>query len=176
MNDILCGSSCVKYILNKLKKSDNNLNIKMEWTTELAICLKENNVNNVEILCYKSNLYYDYVNNKNIDFKFKGFNFIKKCLDLDIPITILKLSKKELLREINESKFIILCVKSSIFNHNNMNGGHFIILNGIHNNKINVINPIKDKYEYRSENINNIIKYCKNYGSWRILIKEDMYD
>ncbi len=176
MNDILCGSSCVKYILKKFKKNDENLNKKMKWITELAISLKEKNINNVEILCYKSNLYYDYINNKSIDFDFKGFYFIKKSLDLGIPITVLKLNKKELLREIKESKFIILCVESSVFNHNNMNGGHFIILNGISNNKIKVINPIKDKYEYRNENISDIIKYCKNYGSWRILIKEDIYD
>ncbi|MEG0977558.1 MAG: hypothetical protein RSF02_03295 [Bacilli bacterium] len=55
-----------------------------------------------------------------------------------------------------------------------MNGGHFIILDGILNNKVKVINPIKERYEYKLEEPKNIIKYCKNYGSWRILIKEDI--
>ena len=176
MNDILCGSSCVKYILNKLKKNDENLNKKMEWTTELALCLKEKKVKNIVVLCFKSNLYYCYNNDKNIDFDFKGFRFIKECLDSNIPIYEIKLTKKELLTEIKENSFIILCVQSSVFNHNNMEGGHFIILNGMVNNKVKVINPRKDKYEYKTENIEDIIKYCKNYGSWRILIKEDIDD
>lgn len=41
-----------------------------------------------------------------------------------------------------------------------MDGDHFIILNGIDNNKIRIINPIKNKYEYKLENIENVIKYC----------------
>ena len=176
MNDILCGSSCVKYVLNEFGKNDENLNKKMEWITELAICLKEKNINNIAILCFKSNLYYDYKYNKNIGLDFKGFHFIKECLDLNIPISEIKLTRKELLTEIKENTFIILCVQSSVFNHNNIDGGHFIILNGTFNDKIKVINPRKDKYEYKTENIKDIIKYCKNYGSWRILIKEDMND
>lgn len=177
MSEILCGSSCVKYILNECGKNTENLNKKMEWITELALCLKENNINNVAISCFKSNLYYDYKYNKNLDWKFKGFHYIKECLDLNIPITEIKLNKKELIREIQESKFIILCVQSSVFNHNrNMNGGHFIILNGMVNNKVKVINPIKDKYEQKTESIKNIIKFCKNFGYWRILIKEDTHD
>ena len=82
----------------------------------------------------------------------------------------------ELLKEAKENKFIILCVESSVFNSINMNGGHFIVLNGIDNNKIRIINPTKNKYEYKLENAENIIKYCENYGSWRILIKEDNND
>ena len=49
----------------------------------------------------------------------------------------------ELLKEAKENKFIILCVESSVFNSINMNGGHFIVLNGIDNNKIRIINPTK---------------------------------
>ena len=94
----------------------------------------------------------------------------------EIPICEIKMNKKEWLKEENKNKFIILCVESSTFNNQNMDGDHFIIINGIDNNKIRIINPIKNKYEYKLENIENVIKYCRNYGSWRILIKEDNDD
>ena len=176
MNNILCGSSCVKYILNYFSINTEQLNLKMTWITELANSLKNSGVKNISILCYKSNLYYDYKNNPNINLNFDGFSYIEKCIENNIPINETKLSKMELLKEVKNSKFIILCVESSVFNNKEMNGGHFIILNGIDNNKIRIINPIKNKFEYKLENTKNIIKYCKNYGSWRILIKEDNND
>ena len=49
----------------------------------------------------------------------------------------------------------------------------FIIIIG---NNIKIINPIKDKFEYKYENIKNIINYVKNFGSWRVLIKEESHD
>lgn len=176
MKDILCGSSCVKYILNNYCIDCDDLNLDMTWATELAIFLKKKGINNINILCYKSNLYYDYKNNPNIDLNFAGFRYIRDCLKNNIPIYEIKLNKKELLNEINKNKYIILCVESSVFNDRNITGGHFIILNGIYNNKIGIINPIKNKYEYKLESANNIIKYCKNYGSWRILIEGDNDD
>lgn len=176
MNNILCGSSCVKYILNDFCINTEQLNLKMTWITELAIALKNSGIKNISILCYESNLYYDYKNNPNIDLRFNGFHYIEECIKNNIPINETKLSKIELLKEVKENKFIVLCVESSVFNNINMNGGHFIILNGIDNNKIRIINPIKNKYEYKLENVENIIKYCENYGSWRILIKEDNND
>ena len=71
-----------------------------------------------------------------------------ECIKNNIHINEIKLSKMELLKEVKENKFIVLCVESSVFNNRNMNGGHFIVLNGINNNKIRIINPIKNKYEY----------------------------
>lgn len=169
----LCGSSCVKYILKYYKKNFNNINLHMNWVPELAICLHERKINNLEILCYKSNLYLDFVNKKNLELNFDGFKYIKKSIDLNIKITEKKLDVEELLKELNLSEFIILCVESSVFNGESMSGGHFIILNKIENGKIKVINPIKETFEYKLESFENIIKYCQNYGSWRILIKED---
>ncbi len=176
MNDIYCGSSCVKYILDDFCINTKQLKLKMVWITELAIFLKKSGIKNINIFCYNSNLYYDYKNNPNIDLNFKGFYYIEECLKFNIPICEIRLNKQELLKEVTENKFIILCVESSVFNNQNMDGGHFIILNGIDNNKIRIINPIKNKYEYKLENIENVIKYCRNYGSWRILIKEDNDD
>ncbi len=175
-NQILCGSSCVKYILEYYKKDFTDINLQMTWTTELAICLNEKGISNIEVMCYKSNLYFDYIKTKNIDFEFEGFKNIKKALSLNIPIIEKKLDETELLKELKQNRFIILCVESSVFNDKNMNGGHFIVLDKIFNNKVKVINPIKDKYEYTLKELKDIIKYCKNYGSWRILIKEDIDD
>lgn len=176
MNNILCGSSCVKYILNDFCINTEQLNYKMTWITELALALKNSGVKNISVLCYKSNLYYDYKNNPNIDLTFKGFHFIEKCIKNDIPINETKLNKMELLKEVKENKFIVLCVESAVFNNRNLTGGHFIILNGIDNNKIKIINPKKTKYEYKLEEVESIIAYCENYGAWRILIKEDSND
>ena len=174
-NEILCGSSCVKYVLNSFDKNIGDLNLKMEWITELAICLKEKEIRDISILCFKSNLFYDYKYSKNINLKFNGFKFIKKCFELKIPIIEIELTKKELVKEIKENKLIILCVQSSVFNNDNsMDGGHFIILKGMVDNMVKVINPRKNKYEYTTRKLEDIIKYCKNYGSWRILIKEDI--
>ena len=77
-----------------------------------------------------------------------------------------------------ESKYIIMCVQSDMFNNNyNMDGRHFIIVNKeISKNKIKIINPIKDKYEEKYMTIQKLINCCKDYGSWRLLIKEDLND
>ena len=176
MNSILCGSSCAKYVLNDFGINTEHLNLKMTWVTEIAVTLKNFGINNISIFCYKSNLYDDYKNNPNIDLNFDGFYYIEKCLKNDIFIKEIKLSKRELLREVKYNKFIILCVNSAIFNNKKMNGGHFIILNGMDNDKVKIINPIKNKYEYILDTPENVIRFCEKYGSWRILIEEDNSD
>ena len=170
MKEILCGSSCVKYILDKYNIDYKDLNINMNWISELAIYLKSKNIN-IAVKCYKSNLYDDYKKIK--DLSFDGFKYIDELLKLGVSIKEEKLTKKELISEIENNEYIILCVESSKLNNDKtMNGGHYIVLNGIKDNKVNVINPIKDKYENRLEDLNDIINYCKDYGSWRILVKE----
>ena len=56
MNNIFCGSSCVKYILNDFGINVEQLNFKMTWITELAIFLKSSGIKNINIFCYKSRL------------------------------------------------------------------------------------------------------------------------
>lgn len=175
-NTILCGSSCVKYILKYYKYDYKKINMQMTWIVELATVLKERGVNNLKLICYNSNLYSDYMKKKDIDLNFNGFKYIQKSLSLNIPILEIKLDENELLNELNQNNFIILCVQSSIFNNKDMSGGHFVILNGIYKNKIMLINPIRKKYEYMLKKPRDIIKYCENYGSWRILIKEKYSD
>ena len=172
MNTLFCGSACVKYILKQFNICGTAINTQMLWITELALCLKLNGIHNLKILCYKSHLLKDYQNNRNI--KFDGFYYINKCLKSGINIVEKKLNEKELIQEVSDNKYIILCIQSSIFNNDkNMEGGHFIILDGLCNGKIKIINPQKNQYETRIENIRNVVKYCRNYGSWRILIKEE---
>ena len=72
---------------------------------------------------------------------------------------------------------MILCVESSVFNNDtSMTGGHYIVLNGRNGDEVNVINPIKEKYEKKTLNINFLIKACKDYGAWRIIIMEGKND
>lgn len=85
------------------------------------------------------------------------------------------LDAKILKQEIKQNKFIILCVESSIFNNDiNMDGGHFVILSEVNvGDFLKVINPIKNEYETKYLSLNFLIKYCRNYGSRRILVNEE---
>jgi hypothetical protein len=51
-----------------------------------------------------------------------------------------------------------------------MTGGHFIVITKV-NDEIIMINPRKTEYEEKKVSYDFIINICKNYGSWRILIK-----
>ena len=168
-NNILCGSACVKYILKKYNKK-NNINNEMLWISQLTLCLYERNLKNLKLLCYKSNLYNDYIN-KLGDQNFEGFKFLREISNI-ISIEEKALNKTILKEEILYNEFIILCVESKKFNNDNsISGGHFIILNGFKDDRVNVINPIKDKYEFITKTLDELIYYCENYGSWRLLIK-----
>lgn len=170
-NEIYCGSSCVKYILEKYNKDITNLKKDMLWTTELAICLKQNGINN-QIYCFNSRLYSDFLNNK-FDSNFDGFKYLIEAQKNNVSIREKNITIDSLKEEIDSCKYIILCVESSIFNNDaSMSGGHYIIISGRNNNVANIINPIKEKYEFKNLNINFLIDACKNYGAWRIIIKE----
>ncbi len=174
-NNILCGSSCVKYILESKNINVDNLNYEMLWITELANAIFESGIKNVQLRCFNSNLYNDFIIKKDVDLTFSGFKFLNEILKKGININVIKMDLKSFQKELLENEYIILCVKSNIFNNSdNMDGGHFIIVNNeILGNKIKIINPIKDKYEEKYMTIKELIKCCKNYGSWRLLIKED---
>lgn len=174
--EILCGSSCVKYILSYFNKKIN-IKYNMTWITELAIELRNNGITNLKLYSYNSNLYNDYLKYKDTNYDFEGFYYLDKLIKNNIELSEVKLNKKELLKEIDSSDFIILCVESKKFNlDSNMSGGHFIIISGLKDNKITVINPIKNNYEKIECDIDFVIHCCKEYGSWRILIKEDTND
>lgn len=172
--EILCGSSCVKYILNKYNKLNLNLlNKNMIWITELAVFLKQSGIKNIKINCYNSNLYNDF-KNKNIDLNFGGFKNLNDAIKEDILITEKRLTNNSLSKEIDENNYLILCVESKIFNNDNsMNGGHYIILCNRNDRLVKIINPIKDKYEEKVVDIDFLVDSAKNYGSWRILINEE---
>ena len=173
----LCGNSCIKYIYDNYNIIDNKVvNKNMEWITELALALLKYNFN-IEVLCYDSNLFNDYKNIKNNDLEFLGFKYIKELEDKGLKILEKKLTESELVNEIKKSKFMILCVKSSIFNNNkNMEGGHYIVINKILGKEVEIINPVKENYEIKNMDLKEIINCCNTFGSWRILIKENSND
>lgn len=159
-----------------MNKKTTTLNPQMMWITELALSLKENSINNIEIRCHNSNLYIDFLSNK-YDSTFDGFKYLKQAIENKITIIDQKLNVKQITEEVNQCSYIILCVESSLLNNDNkMSGGHFIILHNETNGKVNVINPIKNKYEHKQYTKEELICFCKDYGSWRILIKEDTND
>lgn len=172
---MLCGVMCAKYILNNLHISFNELNLNLKWTPQIALYLNKKGLSNIKIYCYNSKLYCDYKEFGYSNLDFEGFKSIYDALSNNILIEEKKLDSNEIKNELMRSKFMILCVKSSIFNNDNqMDGGHFIILLKTNNNGlIKVINPIKDKYEIKYLSDNFLIDCCKEYGSWRILIGEE---
>ncbi len=168
--EYLCGSSCVKYILDELKINSSNINPNMTWVSELALSLISNGLNNIKLNCYDSNLYNDF-KDSIIDENFDGFKYLKLALENNVIIDEIKLSKEELIYEIDNNKYIIMCVESSLLNNDpSMSGGHYIVLNGRDNDLVNVINPQKNKYNKTKFTLDFIIKLCENCGSWRILI------
>jgi len=173
-NSILCGSACVKYILDINNIKSDNINLEMFWITELALSLFENNIKNIQLKCFDSNLYNDFLHKKNNDMSFLGFYFLNEVVKNRININESSLNSSNLKKEIEESKYIIMCVESNKFNNDiKMSGGHFIIITKIDKNNVEIINPIKSKYEKKYIGISRLLSCCKNYGSWRILIKED---
>ncbi|MDD2377981.1 MAG: hypothetical protein PHF30_03025 [Bacilli bacterium] len=173
-NSILCGSACVKYILDINNIKSDNINLEMFWITELALSLFENDIKNIQLKCFNSNLYNDFVNKKNNDMSFLGFYFLNEVFKKGININESSLESSSFKKEIEESKYIIMCVQSDKFNNNKkMSGGHFIIITKSDKNNVEIINPVKSKYEKKYIGISKLLSCCKNYGSWRILIKED---
>lgn len=170
---LYCGSSCVKYILEKNLIYTDNIKSDMIWISELALCLKQNGLSNLYIYCYNSKLYTEFTN-KKINLSFDGFKYLKELENQNIQIVEKNISINSFASEIDSCKYIILCVESSIFNNDtSMTGGHYVILNGREGNKVKVINPIKEEYEIKTLNINFLIKACKDYGAWRIIIMEE---
>ena len=112
--------------------------------------------------------------NKEVDLNFDGFKYLKEVQEQNILIEERNISINSFTEEIDSCEYLVLCVESRIFNSDDlMSGGHYIILNGRDGENIRVINPIKEKYEIKILNINFLIKACRDYGAWRILVREE---
>lgn len=173
IKQLYCGSSCVKYILESYGIDTRTLKTDMIWVSELALSLEKNGLSNIQIYCYNSKLYTDFTN-KEADMNFNGFKYLKAAQEQNIPIEERSISVNSFIEEIDRCKYLVLCVESKVFNNDDsMSGGHYIILNGRNGKNIRVINPIKEKYEIKILDINFLIKACKNYGAWRVLIMEE---
>lgn len=166
---MLCGSLCVSYVIKKIVKKVINIDPNMLWSTDLALCLMNVLDNKIEVRCFNSSLYNDYKKMKNLSFS--GFSSIKKYLDSNGKILETKLSINNLKKELDVSKYLIICVESKILNNDdNMYGGHFVIIEK-DNKKIKMINPLRKNFEEREIDYQYIIKLCINFGAWRILIR-----
>lgn len=172
--NLTCGSFCVNYILKNLGKETILVNPKMYWITELALFLNEHIPNKINLYYYNSNLMKDYLDYNNK--VFEGFNYIKKVINSpEINFAEKMLTPSEYSKEINNSVFIILCVESKILNNiDNMDGGHYIILKEINKNKVLMYNPQRNRMKIEIIDYKKIMKLCKNYGSWRIVIEKEV--
>lgn len=169
MNEINCGSFCIKQIIENLGYAVK-VNPEMFWVCELATFLKRNTDLKIVVHYYNSNLMKDYF--KNVNCGFEGFKYIKEMFELGIELKEIILTEETLDKELREYKYIVLNVESRLLNNDNgMCGGHFILLEK-RNSKIVVGNPQKEKMINMNLSKSDILRLCRNFGSWRILIKE----
>lgn len=165
-----CGSSCVRYILKELSIDSVDLDIDMIWIFELALFLNETLDNEIQLYCYKSKLLNDYKKSKNSSFI--GFVNLKKYFESGKKINKKKLNVKNLKKEIDSSKYIIMCVESKLLNDDDsMSGGHYIIITECDGDIVKIVNPQKDKYQLKKMSLKDTVRLSNKFGSWRILIK-----
>jgi hypothetical protein len=170
MAEYLCGSICTKYISDKLNLNQLNMNKQMSWISELALYLNQHNLE-VELYCNNSNLYTDFVLG-NYDPSFSGFIYLNEIKKQNIRLNEKRLNKETLMNEIDDNDYLILCVESKVFNNDEkFTGGHFIVLENRDNEIVRVINPTIDNYETINLELDFLVKCCKNYGEWRLLIR-----
>ena len=171
MNQLLCGSKCIKYILDRCNYKNINVNPKMRWISELAIYIKNNTSLEMIVRCYNSNLLNDYY--KTNSHEFDGFRFLESMLEAGVVLEEEKFTIEKLIEEIEEYRFIILCVETKkINNDNSMSGGHYVVLEKAKNNIVKVHNPQKKEMAELYFKYSDIIDLCSDFGSWRILIRE----
>jgi len=171
--ELNCGSFCVKYILEKLGKKNIIIKPNMFWITELALFLSKNLSNDINLFYYNSNLMRDYYIQKENEFE--GFKYIQEVISSNkINLEEKKLNISILKHEINISKYMIICVESNILNiDENMTGGHYVILEQNKDNELIMYNPKKEVMTSAIVDYKKVLELCKNYGSWRIIIKEE---
>ena len=173
MTDLICGSFCVKHILEKLGKEDITVDPNMLWISELVLFLNKHISNKLNLYYYNSSLMKDYYLTQ--DNNFDGFKHIKSVIDSKkIDFIEKELTLSELENEINNSKFIILCVESKVLNNDaSMNGGHYVVLEKNSDNKLIMYNPQKSVMATEIIDHNRVIELCINYGSWRVVIEKE---
>ncbi|MBP3461416.1 MAG: hypothetical protein J6K21_03295 [Bacilli bacterium] len=170
MEELNCGSSCIKYILDEMNYLNYNLNSKLFWIVEMGINLNSILESEVIIKCYKSKLLHDYKKYNNI--AFDGFEVIKKYYNLGYKIYKRKLNEKILKKEIMSSRYIIINVESRLlYNDPTKSGGHYIIITNVNNNVARVVIPSKNDYIHIKMKLDDLVNFSKNFGAWRILIK-----
>ena len=170
MGQYLCGSICTKYISEAFNIDYHDMNKRMSWISELALYLNSKGLD-VKLYSNNSNLYIDFIKG-NYDPEFSGFIYLNKVVKENIYLKEKRLNKETLIEELDNSDYLILCVESRVFNNDDkFSGGHFVVLENRDNEIVRVINPTIDNYETINLDLDFLVKCCKNYGQWRLLIR-----
>lgn len=167
MENVLCGSKCVIWLLQELGKPIDNVKSNLYFVTDIANELLKNGIEPT-LYCYNSNLYNDY-KNKKLSIK-QAIDSISK-FESKKQIVVKKFNEEELFLEL-ESNYIILNVDSRIINNTKDNTGHYIILKK-EKDEIIVINPEKTKFTEKVYSAKEIIRMCEQNGNWRIEIRRE---
>ena len=160
----LCGSKCAIWILEKLNINYNDINPNLYFITDIANELTK--YIDIELICYNSNLYNDYKENK-LPIK-EAIDSIEKY-ETYKPIKELKLTNELLLEELKDN-YLIMNVDSRIINNTKNNTGHYIVVE-LNNNAIKVYNPEQTRFVEMNKTPTEIIEMVKNNGNWRIKIR-----
>jgi hypothetical protein len=168
--DMLCGPACVHYILNFLKNMDVYVPNNLFWTTDIAWFLKVNTEFEIQVTCFKSNLYKDFLNDSGPK-DFEGFESIRKYLYVGGEVYERQLSST-ILSSILKNNIIIANVSSAVFNKDTTRkGGHFIILLKEASKNYIIANPKKASIDIEMIPKQHILNSIKDFGSWIITIK-----
>lgn len=169
--DMLCGPACIHYILNFMLNMDIPVPNQLLWITDIATFLKTKTNLKVDLSCYDSNLYSDYLLLEESP-DFDGFKSIREYLFVGGSIDEKKLSVNRITSTLYDN-VVIACVSSSIFNKDNKrNGGHFIVLLENRGKNYVIANPKSNSIEIEIVSKEHVLNSINSFGSWIITINK----
>lgn len=167
-----CGSACIYYLQENLFHIESlNCPNELFWMCDLANFLLDNTSSKISLSCFRSKLYLDYCifGYKN---NFEGFRSINSFLKHNMKIHERKVSINSIDKLLNEKKYLILNVSSSMLNQDmHLNGGHYICIIGKQETKYIIVNPKSQTIDIEQIDKKLIVNSCNCYGNWMLEIK-----
>lgn len=170
--DMLCGSACVHYIANVIRKMNVNVPKNFCWISDLATFATNRLHLSVQLSCYDSRLYNDFQTAKKPS-SFDGFRSIEKFFRYTTnSIYNIEISSSIIEKLLASDYLLILNVSSAIFNDDpSMNGGHFVVVLDHDDKNFKMVNPLSEQYEIIDMPKEKIISSCNCFGNWMLAVK-----
>lgn len=177
-----CGSVCLSLVLNYFDREyDDALDMDLFWMTDIAT-MAENKGLDTNIYTYSERIFGQDLFNcseEELIEKLKkkrkattdqklseGLSSIVEYMQVSGNINFKILSPRGIERKLDRGNPLITAVKSSILNGEKMEGGHFIILNGIESNSYKILNPKRNSINSEKLSQEKFIFSFYNWGAW----------